>query len=256
MIADVSMLNNFRQHYNWDGSLSDASNNLTGQMVTTSLGLTFSLGNGSIHGDWAETQDKYRKELEDLKSRVGVIETNMVDSDKDGVADYLDVEQNSIAGVAVDTKGRMIDKNNNGVADDLEKYVDNAVNKNTNKTEIKDDSNMTEKLINEGYIAAYFDTGKRQPTNSSANNIGFILNYLNKNSSKSIEISGYADEVGNTKYNKNLSESRAQSVKDILSKAGIDASRITIVGNGEDTSVDKSSDYARSLVRKVLFRIK
>lgn len=47
----------------------------------------------------------------------------MNDTDKDGVPDYLDVENNSIAGVTVDTKGRMVDKNNNGVPDELENIL-------------------------------------------------------------------------------------------------------------------------------------
>ena len=47
----------------------------------------------------------------------------MNDADKDGVPDYLDVENNSIAGVAVDTKGRMVDKNTNGVPDELENIL-------------------------------------------------------------------------------------------------------------------------------------
>ena len=53
------------------------------------------------------------------------METQMNDSDKDGVPDYLDQENNSVAGVAVDTKGRMVDKNNNGVPDELERYLTN-----------------------------------------------------------------------------------------------------------------------------------
>ena len=44
----------------------------------------------------------------------------MNDSDKDGVPDYLDVEQNSIAGVAVDTKVEWLIKITTVVPDELE----------------------------------------------------------------------------------------------------------------------------------------
>ena len=191
-----------------------------------------------------------------MNNRIGEIETLMNDSDKDGVPDYLDVENNSLAGVAVDTKGRMVDKNNNGVPDELEKYIDKTIttNNSTNNTAVS--NGILEQLINDGYVAAYFDPEKSTPTNASSDNIGFILNYLKNNPDKSIEIIGYADELGSSSYNNKLSASRAQTIKTILSRAGISASRMTIVGNGIDSSVDKNSEYARRLVRKVVFKIK
>jgi OOP family OmpA-OmpF porin len=45
-------------------------------------------------------------------------------------------------------------------------------------------------------------------------------------------------------------------VKNILLKANIDASRLNVIAAGEDSSVDKDSDGARKLVRKVTFKIK
>jgi OmpA-OmpF porin, OOP family len=250
---DFNLMYNFRQHYNWDGAFSDETNNLSGRMVSTTFGLTYSFGKEKIHGDWAIIQDKNEKEIAALNSRIGEIETSMNDTDKDGVADYLDVEPNSIAGVAVDTKGRMVDLNNNGIPDQLEKYVESSIVNNNNNVK---ENNAVEQLINDGYIAAYFDEDKRQPADSSADNIGFILNYLRTNPSKSVDLIGYADELGSTDYNNKLSTDRAQNVKTILIKAGIDASRLNIVGNGVDKSVDKNSEYARRLVRKVVFKIK
>lgn len=256
LFTDVAINSNIRQHFNWDGSYSQRSNNLTGSLFTTSLGISYSFGNEKIHGDWAIINDKKDKEIKELNNRIGEIETLMNDSDKDGVPDYLDAENNSIAGVAVDTKGRMVDHNGNGVPDDLEKYVDKTVSTNNATNNAAVTSGMLEQLINDGYITAYFDANKAQPTNASSDNIGFILNYLKNNPDKSIEITGYADELGNTEYNNKLSGERAENVKKILSKAGINPNRLTIVANGIDSSVDKNSEYARRLVRKVVFKIK
>jgi OmpA-OmpF porin, OOP family len=254
VFADFTFNSNVRQHFTWDGAYADGNNNLTGSMYTTSLGLSFSFGKQPIHGDWAIIDDEKSKGMKDLDGRIGAIEAQMSDTDKDGVPDYLDVENNSIAGVAVDTKGRMVDKNTNGVPDELEKYVDNSITNNNNNVAVSD--GMLVKLINDGYIAAYFDTDKRQPTNASTDNIGFILNYLRTNPGKSIDIIGYADELGNNEYNSKLSTDRANNVRTILIKAGIDPSRLNMVGNGVDNSVDKTSEYARRLVRKVVFKIK
>ncbi len=252
VFADLSTMNNYRQHFNWDGSYSESTNNLSGQEVLLALGLSYSFGNEKIHGDWAIIEDKSAKEVAELNNRIGEIETLMNDADKDGVPDYLDVENNSIAGVAVDTKGRMVDKNTNGVPDELEKYIDSSITNNNNSTLSK---GMLEQLINDGYIAAYFDKNISQPTPASADNIGFVLNYLRNNPTASVDISGYADEVGNSANNEKLATARAESVKAILVKAGINPSRLNAKGAGIDSSVDKNSDYARRLVRKAVFKI-
>ncbi|WP_309612524.1 OmpA family protein [Flavobacterium sp.] len=257
VFADFSVNSNLRQHFTWDGrTYSEGANNLTGSLSRVTLGVSVALGKGKIHGDWAIIQDKNDIRLDSLNNRIGEIEELMNDSDKDGVPDYLDVEQNSIAGVAVDTKGRMVDKNNNGVPDELEKYVNSSITNNNNTATSAASENAILQLINEGYIAAYFDTNKSQPNSASTSSIGFILNYLKNNPSKSVDITGYADEIGNNEYNNKLAGDRAQNVKAILVKAGISESRLNILSYGEDDSVDKKSEYARRLVRKTVFKIK
>ncbi|MGV3696786.1 OmpA family protein [Flavobacterium sp.] len=257
VFADFIVNSNIRQHYNWDGvEFSDPKNNLAGSLYRASFGVSLALGKGKIHGDWAIIRDENAAKLDSLNNRVGEIEELMNDSDKDGVPDYLDQEQNSIAGVAVDTKGRMVDKNNNGVPDDLEKYVNNTVKENSTAATTAATENAVLQLINEGYIAAYFDTAKANPNAASASNIGFILNYLKNNPNRTVDITGFADEIGSTAYNNKLSSDRAESVKAILVRAGIAESRITITPRGEDDSVDKQSDWARRLVRKAIFTVK
>ncbi|UPT70524.1 MAG: OmpA family protein [Flavobacterium sp. JAD_PAG50586_2] len=256
IFADFTINSNVRQHFNWDGSYSETKNNLTGSLVRTSIGISYALGKGKIHGDWAIIRDQNDAKLDSLNNRIGEIEELMNDSDKDGVPDYLDAEQNSIAGVAVDTKGRMVDKNNNGVPDDLEKFVNTSIEKNNTTTGVASTENAVLQLINDGYIAVYFDTAKSNPNTASASNIGFILNYLKNNPDKNVDITGFADEIGGTAYNNKLSGDRAQAVKAILTRAGISESRITITPQGEDDSVDKQSDWARRLVRKAVFKIK
>lgn len=252
--ADFTMLSNVRQHFSWDGNYSEPSNNLAGSMYTGSLGISFSFGSEKIHGDWAVMRDKQQEEIEALEKRVGEIENNMADVDQDGVPDYLDVEPNSIAGVAVDTKGRMVDLNKNGVPDEMEKYLNATYI--TNQTLVNSEKETVKKLINEGYIATYFDFDKTKPTNVSTEGIDFILTYLRNNPAASVDIIGHADEIGKSPYNDKLSAARATSVKEVLMKAGIDESRLNVVPQGEDTSVDKGSAGARKLVRRVTFRVK
>ena len=158
--VDVSSMNSYRQHFNFDGTYSDNSNNLNGQLVNTSVGLSYSIGRDKMHGDWAIIPEKGLDEIQALDKRIGDLESMMDDSDKDGVPDYLDVENNSIAGVAVDTKGRMVDINRNGVPDELEKYVNNSIT--NNNSAAANNNDVLVKLINDGYVAAYFSASYKQ----------------------------------------------------------------------------------------------
>lgn len=258
VIGDFSSISNFRQHFTWDGRLNEEKNNLSGQMVMATLGVTYSFGQENMHGDWAIIDESKVKEIEALDKRIGELEDMMNDTDKDGVPDYLDVENNSIAGVAVDTKGRMVDINKNGIPDELESYMsNNFIDKSNVGTVIEGaNSDMIRKMINDGYVATYFETGKSKPTAESTEGIGFILQYLRNNPDASVDIIGHADEIGSTAYNDKLANDRATNIRKILLDAGVDGSRLNIVSEGEDKSVLKDSSDARRLVRRATFKIK
>ena len=255
ILLDVSIQNSFRQHFNWDGSYSESSNNLSGQMVTTSLGLTYSLGKNEMHGDWAQIKDKNMKKLEALDKKIDDIQTLMNDTDKDGVPDYLDQENNSVAGVAVDTRGRMIDLNRNGVPDELERYVEKTAKESSEKAVKETSEDSVLRLVNEGYVCTYFESGKTKSTDASTEGVDFMLTFLRNHPNTIIDIVGHADEIGNTTNNNALAKQRAESIKKVLVKAGIDPSRLNVISQGEDKSVAPDSPEARRLVRKVTFRV-
>ena len=251
---DFTMINNTGQdQHTWDGSRPNPEiRGFDGTLYNASIGLSVYLGKYSKHADWTTNADLADDKLKALEDRLGNVESMLVDSDADGVPDYLDQENNTTAGAIVDSKGRAIDKNNNGIADDLETYIDQRVN---NGSGAGTDNEVVKKLINDGYIAVFFDFNKSTPTESSTRNINFILNYLKLNPSATMNVSGYADEIGSNSYNNTISEKRAAAVKDVLMKAGIDGSRLMVSPKGEDNSVDKNSAAARKLVRKVIFTI-
>jgi len=248
LTGDLSGLVYGRQNYNFDGKGAARTGALDGVTLNASVGLTFYLGKNEKHADWY-SKDKY----DELDERLTLVETGILDSDKDGVADLYDLEPNTPAGATVDTKGQSVDKNQNGVPDSLETYLDSkyAQNNNSNVT-----NSTVEELINGGYVNVYFDFNSSKPTNASLSGVDFLVKYLKNNPSKSADILGYADEVGNSSYNQKLSQKRAEAVKNVLTNAGIDASRLTVKGNGEDASVNKNSAEARQIVRRVTFKVK
>lgn len=256
--ADFTMVNNIRQNYSFDGTTYYGANaedrGFNGTLYNASLGLSFYLGKNATHADWTyEMKDEKQAELED---RIAEMETMLNDTDRDGVPDYLDVENNTTNGVAVDSKGRAIDLNNNGVPDELEKYVDARTKEvvATTSTSTQKGSKSPLELINSGYVNVFFDTDSFYPKSSSTNDIYFVINYLKENPSAKADIIGSADTRGTSDYNKQLSQKRAERVKFIVEKAGIDPSRLNIIPQGEDSLGDGAANL--SLVRKVTFKIK
>ena len=118
------------------------------------------------------------------------------------------------------------------------------------------DNDLIKKMINDKYYSVYFDFNKSTPIENSTAAIDVVLNYLRKNPSASLDLVGYADQVGKAEYNERLSNARATNVKTIFEKAGIASYRLNVVANGADTSIQKDSDEARRLARRVTFIVK
>ena len=252
LTGDFTTILNASQNVAFDAASAAGSRGFGGILFNGTVGVTVYLGKNAKHADWVSSADS----TNELKDRVTAIEDKMVDADNDGVADYLDTEKNTAAGALVNTKGQSIDKNNNGVDDTTEAFILKNYGANGGTNSGVYNNELIKSLINGGYVATYFDFNKSKPTNVSTEGIDFILTYLRNNPSASVDITGYADEIGRSAYNDKLSNARATSVKNTLVKANIAASRLNVIGAGEDASVQKDSDAARKLVRRVTFMVK
>ena len=252
---DASMIGHVRQNYTFDGTKFTKKRGFNGYLMNFSAGLTVYLGKHDNHADWVPSSGVSDDLLDDLDSRISKIETDMIDSDQDGVPDYLDREPNTPSGVAVDSKGRAIDKNENGIPDEIESALDARYAKKGEADAAGTGGDIVERLIDEGYVNVYFQFNSTKPETYSLEAINYLIKYMNDNPSAKAELIGYADEIGNPDYNKTLSEKRAKAVYDILVASGVSGDRLTYTGNGEDSSVDKSSSPARQLVRRVTFKL-
>ncbi|MBE0390413.1 OOP family OmpA-OmpF porin [Flavobacterium sp. 7E] len=253
LTGDFTTIINAAQDATFDAAGAYNARGFKGVLFNGTVGVTVYLGKQAKHADWVTLIDK---DVLALTNRVDTLETMLIDSDQDGIADYLDLEPNTVSGVMVDSKGRAIDLNNNNVPDELESYLLKTYGSKTDNNPVLNNNELISKLINGGYVATYFDFNKTTPTNVSTEGIDFILTYLRNNPTSSVEIFGHADEIGRTAYNDKLSNTRAETVKGILLKANVDASRLKVVAAGEDSSVDKDSELARKLVRRVTFKVK
>lgn len=70
-----------------------------------------------------------------------------------------------------------------------------------------------------------------------------ILRTLKENPNMKVTVTGWCDTKGSVAVNKRISRQRAETVKTWLVKNGIEASRITAIGNGSDDTQD--ADKAR-----------
>lgn len=261
LTGDLSILGHVRHSQTWDGAqelntvVSDNQlRGLNGYMINASVGLTLYLGEHDVHADWYSEEAAIYSQLQKLEDRISKIETDLIDSDQDGVPDYLDREPNTPSGAVVDTKGRAVDTNNSGIPDHMEAALDRRY---ATKADLeKADGGLDmEKLINEGYVNVYFRFNSDQPEVYSLQAVNYLTTYMKQNPSASAELIGFADEIGNAQYNVQLSERRANKVKELMIAAGIDGNRLTTRGGGEDSSVNKDSAQARQLVRRVTFRL-
>ncbi len=251
VFGDVSGVKYIRQNLNWDGATSQGNQTLAGALLTYTVGLSFSFGQGNIHGDWAKIPTN-NVNLKPLEDRVNKMENMIVDSDKDGILDYLDIEKNSTIGALVDAKGRMIDRDRNGIADELERYLDGRGGTTAAAPETSD---MVAKFINDGYVASYFEYDETTVTQISQQSISLVTTYLKNNQKQNVSILAYADAVGNIASNKNLATMRAENVKSLLMKAGVAESRLNIVSIDNADSVYTNSAVARTDARRVTFKI-
>jgi outer membrane protein OmpA-like peptidoglycan-associated protein len=97
-----------------------------------------------------------------------------------------------------------------------------------------------------------FATGKSQLQPGAELTLDQIATALKDAPDRALDIEGFTDTVGSEGYNQTLSEARADAVRQALVARGIDASRITTHGYGEQYPVaSNATDAGRQLNRRV-----
>ncbi|WP_417097108.1 OmpA family protein [Leyella stercorea] len=83
---------------------------------------------------------------------------------------------------------------------------------------------------------------------SELSKLNGILRTLKENPKMKVTVTGWCDTKGSVAVNKRISRQRAEAVKTWLAKNGIEANRITAIGNGSDDTQD--ADKARRVETK------
>jgi outer membrane protein OmpA-like peptidoglycan-associated protein len=88
----------------------------------------------------------------------------------------------------------------------------------------------------------YFKTGSSDLTEASAKQLPEIFATVRQRQPSDITVVGHTDTVGTRQKNHELARERAQRVKDLLGKAGIDPRDIEVDSHGKDNLLVKTPD--------------
>ena len=102
-----------------------------------------------------------------------------------------------------------------------------------------------------------FDTAKASIKSESEGLLNDVASVIKEHKGiKKIRIEGHTDSDGKDKYNKKLSQNRADSVKDFLVNIGIDAGMLEAVGYGEEKPIaSNDTNDGKEKNRRVEFNI-
>jgi OOP family OmpA-OmpF porin len=113
---------------------------------------------------------------------------------------------------------------------------------------------MLKALNTSGFITLniLFDTGKSTIKKESLEIVDQIYEMLKTNPSLKVSIEGHTDNTGTPEGNKTLSENRAKAVMEVLVAKGIDKSRLSYKGWGQEKPVsDNRTEEGKAKNRRV-----
>jgi len=102
----------------------------------------------------------------------------------------------------------------------------------------------------------YFDVDKATIKKESYKQLDELVNLLKLKKNMEIEIAGHTDNSGRKEYNMELSQKRAEAVKQYLIKKGISANRIKAVGYGDTQPIaTNDTPQGRAKNRRIEVRV-
>ncbi|MDN5937027.1 MAG: OmpA family protein [Salinisphaera sp.] len=151
-----------------------------------------------------------------------------LDSDGDGIPDYKDKCPNTPAGVRVNADGcpLVIDSDGDGVPDDR----DLCPNTPPGQPVLTNGCAVGQGVILEG---VHFLFDKATLTRSAETILVDVAQTLKDSPGFEIEVAGHTDSIGSDAYNLQLSQERTESAVEFLVGHGVDRSRLNPVGYGE-----------------------
>lgn len=159
------------------------------------------------------------------------------DTDGDGVVDKDDKCAN-VAGPAANGGCPWPDTDGDGVLDKDDKCANEVGPASNNGCPEPVIAKKDIEVIEFTAKSILFNTGRSSFKAGVAKQLDAIAEIMKNNPKAMFAIGGHTDSTGSKAINQKLSEKRAKAVMDYLVKGGVDASRLTSKGYGEDNPVD------------------
>ena len=161
------------------------------------------------------------------------------DSDGDGVYDAKDQCPNTPKGRRVDAVGCSVelDSDNDGVIDRLDRCPDTPE---SDKVDSNGCSIFTDKEVSIELNVQFANNSAEIDQPGHSDFVEFAA-FLKRFPETQAEIAGHSSKAGAADYNLQLSQRRADAVKDLMvNRYGISASRLNAIGYGEERPLDDS----------------
>ena len=244
-------------YFNYEDHLDAAISNKQDweTFFVSSIGVSVKLGKKKVFTIWGDEDADTRGQFK------------IVDTDKDGVMDELDIEPNTPAGVMVYGNGKAVDSDKDGLPDYKDKCpleygpesnegcplnIDSdgdgvmdgkdlcpatpgtVENKGCPKAE--PNTNNPSNINNQIALLAtsiYFDTNSDRIKSISFSTIDKIVKLMKQVPNVKFLIEGHTDDRNSDRYNLYLSQRRANAVRKYMIKEGINSDNLSSKGFGE-----------------------
>lgn len=179
--------------------------------------------------------------------------TTPQDSDNDGVVDNRDQCPDTPEGVRVDARGCALDSDRDGVPD----HRDNCPN--TARQYRVDDQGCPVELTESVSIEmqVQFETNSAEVREQFMPEVQQVADFMRQFDQTRVTVEGHTDSSGAAAYNQQLSQRRAEAVREVLiERFGLPANRVEAVGYGEERPIaDNDTASGREQNRRVVAEI-
>ncbi len=119
------------------------------------------------------------------------------------------------------------------------------------KVEEEPDKHNGEERLTKTIVQLFFETNSYELNEKNVNKLAYVIELLERYDDWSVEVVGFADNQGDAKYNKELSQKRAQKIVDFLNEQSSIAIQTNVNAIGKGATGVANDEQSRKKSRRV-----